>query len=219
MLARSTAFYALSRQYTRLGGKRATGHSGAPFPPSHDVGAPRKRSADLRRSPDVRGGPTVVPHEQQQSDPLREARCHACAIQLEVCVQHVGRVWRTADRLGHIIFHHHLKSPGRDDRAARAPSCHTRRRRPLDTGRTCPNCVSFRPLQIPAGTHWLASPSPSILGTYGAGISRLNSLSQSTSANHACVKMSADPPRRLPYRFVRSPVSRCVSRSRAEGSK
>src|SRR3954467_3442998 len=55
---------------------------------------------------------------------------------------------------------------------------------------------------IHLATHWLASPSPSILGTYGAGISLLYNLSQSTSANQPWLKMSAEPLRKFPYRFV-----------------
>ena len=68
-------------------------------------------------------------------------------------------------------------------------------------------------------THWLASPSPSILGTYGAGISRRYNLSQSTSANQPWAKMSEDPARRLPYRFVKSAINRFLSNSFARVSK
>lgn len=72
---------------------------------------------------------------------------------------------------------------------------------------------------ISGPTHWLASPSPSILGTYGAGISRLYSLSQSTSANHPWANISEEPALKLPYRLVRSPISRFFKSSFASASK
>lgn len=68
-------------------------------------------------------------------------------------------------------------------------------------------------------THWLASPSPSILGTYGAGISRLYNLSQSTSANHPWANISEEPALKLPYRLVRSPINRFFKSSFASTSK
>jgi hypothetical protein len=68
-------------------------------------------------------------------------------------------------------------------------------------------------------TYWLASPSPSILGTYGAGISRRYSFSQSTSLNQGCKKISAAPLRRFPNRLLKSPTSRFLSSSLAVASK
>lgn len=79
--------------------------------------------------------------------------------------------------------------------------------------------ISTRPAIASTPTDWLASPSPAIFGTYGAGISRLYSLSQSTSANHPWAKMSEEPARKLPYRFDRSPTSRFLSSSFARASK